>query len=69
MIHKIKKIIMNLGMNLGSLFPIKNIIILESLPTLTDNAKVLYDYLIKHKYNKNYRFYIAGKFYPQPLLF
>lgn len=55
MIHKIKKIIMNLGMNLGSLFPIKNIIILESLPTLTDNAKVLYDYLIKHKYNKNYQ--------------
>lgn len=37
-----------------SIFKIKNRIIFESLPTYTDNAKALYDYLIKNNYNSKY---------------
>ena len=37
-----------------SVFRIKNRIIFESLPTYTDNAKAIYDYLIKNKYNLKY---------------
>ena len=37
-----------------SIFRIKNRIIFESLPTYTDNAKAIYDYLIKNKYNLKY---------------
>ena len=37
-----------------SIFRIKDRIILESLPTYTDNSKAVYDYLIKNKYNKKY---------------
>lgn len=37
-----------------SIFKIKNRIIFESLPTYTDNAKAIYDYLIKNKYNDEY---------------
>jgi len=48
---KIKTIILKLF----SLFKIKNIIILESVPTLTDNTKSFYDYLIKNNYNKKYK--------------
>ena len=46
---------MNLGLKIGSMFPIKDLIVLESLPTFTDNAKVLYDYLIKHNYQEKYQ--------------
>lgn len=53
--YKLKKILLNIGVKICSLFKIKNIIILESLPTLTDNAKVLYDYLIKNGYNNKYK--------------
>ncbi len=38
-----------------SIFKIKNIIIFESLPTYTDNAKAVYDYLIEKKYNEKYK--------------
>ena len=38
-----------------SLFSIKNIIVLESFPTYTDNAKAIYDYLIANQYNKKYK--------------
>lgn len=37
------------------LFRIKKILILESFPTYTDNAKAIYDYLIKNHYNDNYK--------------
>lgn len=38
-----------------SVFKIKKRIIFESLPTYTDNAKAIYDYLIKNKYNERYQ--------------
>jgi len=38
-----------------SLFRIKDIIILESFPTYTDNAKAIYNYLILNNYNEKYK--------------
>lgn len=38
-----------------SFFKLKDIIILESFPTYTDNAKAFYDYLINNNYNNKYK--------------
>ncbi len=36
---------------------IKNVIVFESLTDFTDNSRVFYEYLLKHKYHEHYRFY------------
>ena len=53
--NRVKEFIKNLILGFFSLFKIKNIIILESVPVLTDNAKAFYDYLIKNNYNDKYK--------------
>lgn len=53
--YKIKQLILKIILGFGSLFKIKDIIILESVPDFTDNSKALYDYFIKNKLNEKYK--------------
>mgnify|MGYP004683020773 FL=1 len=51
--NKIKKMIISFF----SLFKVKNVIILESVPDYTDSSKMFFDYLIKTKLNEKYKIY------------
>lgn len=52
-----KKLIKNLLLKLFSLFPIKNIMVFESLADFSGNSLYFYNYLIKNGYNDTYKIY------------
>ena len=51
--EKIKKIVLSIF----SLYRIKNIILLESVPDFTDSSKMFFDYLIQNKFNQKYKIF------------